>query len=279
MPPKFVQSRIDVGKAKGPRLALMYHMAEGANTVNFLSLPITKKRNPRKVSVHGVIQKDGTFVQMLDYSHMHTSLNPKVKSTNKKFFGVNHLNAVLGKFAAVATKPNLGPNHATLAVEIEGFAAAGPNPAQVKTAIAWGLEMRERFPTIRGALGHADQTNTKKCPGTTPAMQEIFEGVGGHGLWEGPMLAFKILENEEGAGCVTVKGDGHSAIVLATGKLFGLANGIRKRSYAKIRLDKPFDKAPGDRRTGYLIGEDGALMLATAVTFVPDSGMNPSPCG
>jgi hypothetical protein len=274
MPPKFVKSQIDAGPAKGPRLGLMYHMAEGNNTVEFLSLPITKKRNPRKNSVHGVIDKKGVFTQMLDYSHMHTSLNPKVKSTDKKFFGVKHLKAVLAEFAIVDPKgkklgAKLGPNHATLAVEIEGFAKNGPNPAQVATAIAWGLEMRDKFPSLRGALGHADQTNTKACPGASPAMREIFDGVGGHGLWEDSMLAFKILEAENGAGTVTVKGGGHSAIILATGKLFPLGDGTTKRSFAKIKLTKPFDKVAGDRQTGYLIGEDAALLLATDVDFVP----------
>jgi hypothetical protein len=266
---KFVQARIDLGPAKGPRLALMYHMAEGGNTVNVLSLPITPKRNPRKVSVHGVINRKGVFTQMLDYSHMHSSLNPDDRSTKKTFFGVGHLKAVLGEWAIVG--PKLGPNHATLAVEIEGFAKDGPNPAQVATAIAWGLEMREKFPSLRGALGHADQTNTKECPGTSAAMREIFDAVGGHGLWEEePMLAFKILEGESGAGTVTINADSQSAIILATGKLFPLANGLTKRSFAKIKLTKPFDNQPGDRQTGYLIGEDAALMLATAVEFTPD---------
>src|SRR5258705_8072560 len=136
MAPKFVKSQIDAGGAKGPRLGLMYHMAEGGNTVEFLSLPITKKRNPRKNSVHGVIDTKGVFTQMLDYSHMHTSLNPRVKSTDKKFFGISHLKSVLADFAIVdphSKKPGgkLGPNHASLAVEIEGFAKNGPNPAQV----------------------------------------------------------------------------------------------------------------------------------------------------
>lgn len=266
---KFVQAQIDLGKAKGPRLGLMFHMAEGGHTVDFLSLPVTKKRNKFKVSVHGVIDDDGVFTQMLKYDHMHTSLNPNVKSKNKGFFGVSHLKAVLGDWATVIP-PKLGPNHATLAVEIEGFAAAGPNPKQVATAIAWGLEMREKFPSLRGALGHADQTNEKGCPGSSPAMRQIFAGVGGHGLWkEDPMLAFKILELEVGAGTVTVKGNGHSAIILATGKLFPIANGHEKRSYAKIRLTKPLDASPGDRQTGYLIGEDAALLLATDVDFKP----------
>src|SRR5678809_226907 len=42
--------------------------------------------------------------------------------------------------------------------------------------------MRRRFPTLRGAVGHHDQS-PKACPGVTPNMKAIFTGVGGHGLW------------------------------------------------------------------------------------------------
>jgi hypothetical protein len=41
--------------------------------------------------------------------------------------------------------------------------------------------MRRRYPTIVGAYGHADQTDTKGCPGTSANMKAIFDGIGGHG--------------------------------------------------------------------------------------------------
>lgn len=161
----------DYGARKGPALGLMLHMAEGGGTVGYLS-----RKPPRGVSVHAVCDVRGIVTQMLPWERASGSLNPADRSTDKAYFGQQHLMDVLGSWWT-------DPNSAVLSMEIEGFAAKGPTKAQVDAAIAWGLDMRDRFPTLRGALGHADQTNTKGCPGTTAAMQAVFAGVGGHGLW------------------------------------------------------------------------------------------------
>ena len=55
--------------------------------------------------------------------------------------------------------------------------------------------MKAMFPTIRGAVGHHDQS-TKPCPGLTPNMKAIFGLIGGHGLWttEEPMKQLPITD-------------------------------------------------------------------------------------
>lgn len=170
----YVPAKFDYGVRKGPALGLMFHMAEGGGTVHYLSKAGGVQRG---VSVHAVCELSGRVVQMLPWAHASGSLNPTDTSTNKAYYGHDHLVDVLGW-------PRWeDPNSYVLSMEIEGFAKIGPNPAQVDGAVAWGEDMKSLFSSLRGALGHADQTNTKFCPGTTLAMKLIFEGVGGHGLW------------------------------------------------------------------------------------------------
>jgi hypothetical protein len=174
----YVQARYDYAVRKGPAFGLLYHMAEGGNTVAYLA------NDPsRGVSVHAVCKYDGTVVQMLDWTHASGSLNPTDRSTDKAYFGHKYLVDVLGPWWS-------DPNSAVLSMEIEGFASKGPNAAQMAAAVSWGLDMKGRFPDLRGAIGHADQTDTKACPGTTDAMKAIFSGVGGHGLWQGDDVRF-----------------------------------------------------------------------------------------
>lgn len=160
----------DYGKRK-TTLALCYHMAEGGGTVGYLS-----RNPPRGVSVHAVCDVRGIVTQMLRWDRASGSLNPADRSSDKAYFGHSTLVETLETWWT-------DPNSAVLSMEIEGFAVFGPNQAQVLAAIAWGLDMVSRFPSLRGAIGHADQTDTKRCPGSTPAMRQIFDGVGGHGLW------------------------------------------------------------------------------------------------
>lgn len=162
------------GARKGPTLGLLYHMAEGGGTVGYLDK--TGRPPSRGVSVHAVCDYAGVVTRMLPWTDASGSLNPADRSTDKAYYGHRHLHDVLGDWW-------IDPNSVTLSMEIEGFAAKGPNADQIIGAIAWGRDMIDHFPELRGALGHADQTDTKHCPGTTAAMQAIFAGVGGHGLW------------------------------------------------------------------------------------------------
>jgi hypothetical protein len=168
----YVQARYDFGVRKGPTLGLMLHGSESeSGLVGYLT------RDPaRNVSANFVCERTGRMVQMLDIDHASGSLNPQDRSSDKAYYGHQHLVDVLGQWWT-------DPNSAVISVEIEMYAAKGPNDAQVASLIDWGKDMRQRFPSIRGALGHADQTDTKGCPGSTPAIKAAFAGIGGHGLF------------------------------------------------------------------------------------------------
>ena len=179
----FTPSHVDLGPARGPRLAIAWHMAEGGGTVGFLAKP-----NPHGVSVHFVIEQSGRIVQMLALERMHTSIRIRNRdgslalrsttdslSTSPFAYGAVTRRAVMGEWADIAT--TLGPNHATIGVEVEGFAAKGLNEAQHAAAVALATEMRSTFPSLRGHLGHRD-FNVKGCPGSLFP----FAALGGHGL-------------------------------------------------------------------------------------------------
>lgn len=156
-------------------LGIVCHMAEGYNTVAYLddrgAMP------PRGVSVHAVCDRYGHITQMLPWIAISGSLNPRDRSTNKGYYGHDKLVAVLGKGWT-------DPNRYLVSIEIEGYARKGPTKAQQAAVIAWARKIKRTYPTtIRGALGHADQTNTKGCPGTSAGMKAIFAGIGGHGRW------------------------------------------------------------------------------------------------
>jgi hypothetical protein len=168
----FVQAAYDFGKRKGPTLGLMFHGAEAeSGVVGYLS------RDPaRHVSANFVCERDGRMVRMLNIDNASGSMNPADRSTDKAYYGHKHLVAVLGDWWR-------DPNSVVISVEIEMYARIGPNDAQVNSLIAWSKDMKSRYRSIRGALGHADQTDTKGCPGTTAKMRLVFNAIGGHGLW------------------------------------------------------------------------------------------------
>lgn len=168
----FVASAVRLGTARGPRKAVVWHMAEGGGTVGFLSRP---QRD--SVSVHFVIEYSGRIVQMLRLSEMHTSIRTSAIRTNDDadgFFGRTAARAVMGAWADIRT--TLGPNHASIAVELEGTAASGPNAKQQAAMASLWKYLAGMFPGIR-SLGHRDFQNYKPCPGR----HIPWAMVGGHG--------------------------------------------------------------------------------------------------
>src|SRR5712691_9969488 len=138
----FVPTFTDLGPRTGAVRGFTIHMAEGGGTVGFLA-----KKNPRGVSVHYVIEHSGRVVRMLDEGHMHSSIRIGTNSSAIRldddqdgFFGRSAAVAVLGDLADAKT--SLGPNHSTLAVEIEGFASNGPNDAQNDALVALVADIR-----------------------------------------------------------------------------------------------------------------------------------------
>lgn len=172
----FVQSRIDIGPRRGPILGFVVHTAQGGGTVGYLD-GTGPDGNTHDVSVHYVIEGTGRIVQMLREDHAHTSIRTSaIRMTDDAdgFFGRSAAKAVLGAWADIAA--TLGPNHSTIAVEIEGFAEQGPNDKQVIALVALISDVRGRYPRI-GLLGHRDFASYKQCPGRLIPWSRL----GGHG--------------------------------------------------------------------------------------------------
>src|SRR3990167_4453814 len=150
--------------------AIVIHHAEGGGTVNWLTHPTSD------VSASHVIEYSGRIVQMVkdgDASHCrHVSPEPYT-SENYGIYSSLTGRAVLGSDGWADV------NRYVFAVEIEGFRAAGPNAAQKAALKALIADLRGRFPSIRGLLGHRD-VQDKSCPGALIPWAEI----GGHGYIE-----------------------------------------------------------------------------------------------
>ena len=223
----FEQAFHDLGPRQGPVRGFTIHMAEGGGTVGFLS-----RENRDGVSVHYVIERSGRTVQMLLESHMHSSIRIRNKDGSSAIRRTNDPNGFFGRSAAVAalgvgadTEKSLGPNHATLAVEIEGFATAGPNDAQDDALVALVTDLRTRHPAIK-LLGHRDFTATKLCPGPFIPWARL----GGHATGDDMPGLETTLPDIPGIGTLRIPA-GTQAIRVSTHSRFTVPKTVTRAAY------------------------------------------------
>lgn len=143
-----------------PIRAVSIHMAEGGGTVGWLT------RDDGNSS-HYVVEYSGRVTQMVPEAMAAGSMNPKLtRTTNDPVF--TYMGAAV-RYGISSLKLALGahyydPNAVVIAIEVEGFAAAGPNAVQRVALAKLIKDIRRR----RGALpciGHRDQQAYKACPG------------------------------------------------------------------------------------------------------------------
>lgn len=272
----FVSSFVQGTTARGPRKAVVWHMAEGGGTVGWLS----GGNDPNGVSVHYVIEYTGRVVQMLSLSQMHTSIKPTaIRSTDDKPFdwrgtpivyGATAARAVMGDWANTAK--TLGPNHASIAVEFEGFASRGPNDKQKDAAALLWAYLADQYPGIR-SLAHRDFQSYKACPGKFIPWEEL----GGHGpiiAKDNDMPSFTILKDKP-IGSLTLRADADikylrirdGALIATDPTRFGYKDpAIPVRLLDPIIRDKP---RTDDWMLGYVVGDEAAFILARNVIFSP----------
>ena len=242
--------------------AIVWHFAQGGATDTWLTHPTNDN------SSHLVLKYSGAVRQMVDFtdaSHsLHVSFDDdSFDASNYGIFGIDFAKNALGTGFA-------NPNRYLIAIEVEGFAAEGPNEAQKKTVLALARYLERQFPNAVH-LGHRDFQDYKPCPGPY-----LFRGLLPHaGRLETEVPALKLNAMTAARGVATVKTDvPHAAIRVHDRGLIWLPGGTRKAYVAKAKLDTPWPNHPsGDV---YVVGDTEAVLLAEDVTVQEEKLYTPA---
>lgn len=179
---RFVQG-LDYGPRRGT-LGFVVHMAEGGDgTLGYLAQRSTETREQWRIRVRGVsanfvILSTGETVQMVAWDNASGSMDPDHRGPTSGFYSTIVVQSVLGSHY-------VNPNAYSLSVELAGYRDYGPTRPQIEALVDLIRVSRIRYPLMRGAYGHADQTATKGCPGLSGGMREVWTRVG-HGLFPLP---------------------------------------------------------------------------------------------
>lgn len=141
---------------------IVVHMAEGGGTANHLD-------NLDGNSSHYVVEYDGSVTQMVRESYWAGSINPRlIRKDETPYFTAFGERLRYGRAEVVgavgATVAN-DPNRYAISIEIEGFAAAGPNTKQNAMLKRLVADIRARRAKPLPVFGHRDFQSYKACPG------------------------------------------------------------------------------------------------------------------
>lgn len=139
--------------------AIVIHMAEGGGTVSWLTRLDGN-------SSHYVVEYSGRVIQMVRESEAAGSMNPKLtRTSNDAPYSFMGETITYGRTALDAAGIAHDPNRYAIAVEVEGFAADGPNTLQAQGLARLVADIRSRRGAYLHVLGHRDQQSYKPCPG------------------------------------------------------------------------------------------------------------------
>lgn len=158
---RFVAAPDNWSRNGAPIQGITIHMAEGGGTVSWLT------RNDGNSS-HYVVEYDGEIVQMVAEARAAGSVNPRtIRLSNDPPYTFLGEQVVYGRTAvlsAIGKAAGDDPNRYVIAIEVEGFAATGPNAKQRVALHALVNDIRRRR-GVQPALGHRDFQSYKACPG------------------------------------------------------------------------------------------------------------------